>query len=39
MKLNQEVNVLIDENKGLKKKVCELEDDTTNYKTIMFSKS
>jgi cell division protein FtsB len=39
MKLNQEVNQYIEENKNLKRKIVDLESEVSNYKTITFSKS
>jgi cell division protein FtsB len=38
MKLNQEVNQYIEENKNLKRKIVDLESEVSNYKTITFSK-
>jgi flagellar biosynthesis chaperone FliJ len=37
MKLNGEVNTLMDENKNLKKKITDLTVEIENYKTIAFS--
>ena len=38
LKLNQEVNELVEQNKRLKQKVFELTDEMGHYKTITFSK-
>lgn len=37
LKLNQEVNVYIEEIKKMKKKVVDLEVEVANYKTVSFS--
>jgi len=37
MKLNEEVNQYVEENKILKKKIIDLEVGNTNYKTIAYS--
>lgn len=39
MKLNQEVNSFLEENKRLKNQLQTLENEVTNYKTITFSKA
>ena len=37
LKLNQEVNGYVEENKSLKKKVFDLEDEISSYKAVTFS--